>query len=266
MSVRWPAKTTRSARPSRLGLPAQGRGQVAVADHQQPGRRVGGEEARRGLEQGAVVLLGAEPSHDAHHQRVLRQAQLAPRLPRDRRRDRRELVERRAVPDEPHALGRHEALAHQEVARGRADRDGPVGEARQQPVGQRLVGRQARVGEVFVQDQGGPHAPRGQPPEVGGGVSVHVQDAGAPPASRADDVSQQPWIEAPAAEVLHGDALLGQELRGRLGSLQAEQAHLEARRVVAREPPGEQAGDAVDAGALDAELVADMEDADRRHS
>ena len=50
--------------------------------------------------------------------------------------------------------------------------------------------------------------------------------------------------------------------RGGLLLLEPDEAHLEARGVVAGEPPGEEARDPVDARARHPELVADVEDGD----
>ena len=113
-------------------------------------------------------------------------------------------------------MGGDVALAHQEVARGLAHRDGAVGEGGEGAVGQGLVGRHARVGEVLVQHERGSHAPRGQASEIGGGVAVDVEDARPPLAGQAHEVGEDARIEPPAPQVPHRDALLLQAARARL--------------------------------------------------
>ena len=110
----------------------------------------------------------------------------------------------------------------------------------EQAVGEGLVGRHARIREVLVQHQGGPHAPRRQPAEVRGGVAVDVEHARAAGSSEGDQVGEDARIEAAAAEMGDRDAVLGQPTGGLLGCLEADERHREARGVVAREPPGEQ--------------------------
>ena len=212
-SVRWPAKTRAVGDAERLRLRAKARGQVAVAHDQQARPRLALQHARRGLEQEGVALLRAQPADRAEDQRPRREARAAPQRERPLARHRGELVERRAVPDQAHALARHEALAHQEVARRAAHRDGAVGVAAQQAVGERLVARHARVGEVLVQHEPRAGGARREPAEVGGGVAVDVQDARAARAHEGDEVGEDARIEAAAAEVVHRDALLAQPAR-----------------------------------------------------
>ena len=168
---------------------------VAVAGDEDPGAGPGGKDARGGVEQDVMGLLLAQPADRPDHHRVLRDAQLLAHAPRGGGRRGRELVEGRAVPDERHLLRRHVALADQEVAGGAADRDRAVGERREHAVGQPLVGGHPRIGEVLVQDQRGPAHPRRDPPEIGGGVSVDVQDARAAPADEADEVGGDARVE-----------------------------------------------------------------------
>ena len=115
---------------------------------------------RRGVEQVAVALLLAQPADGADHQRV------RPGSPARRARAARASAGAGANSSSgapfqmsAHRRRRHVALAHEEVARGAADRDRAVGQAgASSAVGQALVGGHARVGEVLVQDERGPGA------------------------------------------------------------------------------------------------------------
>ena len=191
----------------RRRLLAQLAHQVAVARDQdaRPGER--GENARRGLEEEAVALLGVEAPDRAEDQGLLGNPELPAHPQRALAGNRGELVERRAVPDEAHALLGDEALLDQEVAGGAADRDRAVRAAAQEAVGEGLVGGHPGVGEVLVEDELRPRRARGEAAEVGGGVAVHVQDARPALAGERDEVAQDPRVEAPAAEVVDGDAL-----------------------------------------------------------
>ena len=245
-----------------LRLGAKLRGQVAVTHDQQARPWLALQHAGRGIEQEGVTFLRAQPSDRAEDQGLVGKPEAASQRERPHARHRSEHVERGAVPDETHAVGWHEALADEEVARRAAHGDGAVGVTAQQPVGERLVAGQRRVGEVLVQHQPRAGGARREPAEVGGGVAVDVQDPGAARAHERNEVAQDPRIEAAAPEVVHRDALLAQP-RGRgLLMLQPHERRRVARLVVAGEPPGEEARHAVDAGAAHPELVADVEHRD----
>ena len=89
---------------------------------------------------------------------------------------------------------------------------------REQPVGHRLVARHARVGEVLVEDEPRPRQARREPPEVGGGVAVDVEDPRAPAAGEGDEVGEDPGVEAAPSQVVDRDALLAEPVGGRLGA------------------------------------------------
>src|SRR5205085_5990466 len=72
------------------------------------------EDGIRDLTVTGVQTCALPISDRAHHERVLRDAERAAGGESHVRRHRRELVERRAVPDEAHARGGHVPLAHEE--------------------------------------------------------------------------------------------------------------------------------------------------------
>ncbi len=244
-----------------LGLLPQGLGEIPVAHDQEPGLGMPGENGGGGFEQVAVALLLVEAADGADHERGLRNAERGTSLRGHVLGYRSELGEGSAVPDDADPFRGHPSLAHQEIAGGAADRDGAVGETREQPVGEALIGGHARIGEVLVQDEGGARRARREPPEVRRGVAMHVEDLRSAGANQGYEVGEDPRVESAPAQVSDGNTLLFEQAGGGLPGLETDERNREPRRVEAGEPPREEPGDPVDARAGHPELVADVDNA-----
>ena len=104
------------------------------------------------------------------------------------------------------------ALADQEVARRAADGDRSVGEGGEQAIGQALVGRHARVGEV-VEDQA---APTSVPPAVEVAAAYPWRGGWWPALTGEAHRSPRCGVEPAAAEMARDSQLL-EQARGGLG-------------------------------------------------
>ena len=129
-------------------------------------------------------------------------------------------------------------------------------------VGQALIRRHARVGEVLVENQGRAGGAGREASEVGRGVAVDVEHPGLSLTHQGHEVGKDAGVETAATQVDHRDPLLLEEARGGLSRLQTHERHREARGVETRKPPGKEPRHSVDAGAFHPELVADVHDAD----
>ncbi len=177
----------------------------------------------------------------------------------------RKLVERRAEIDDLRALGRHQAGANRELRRRLGDGDRQVGVRRQQPIRHLLKPRRRRVIGVLVQNRRNPHPPRAQPAERRRAVAVHVDDVGLLVAQHAEQRRERSRIELVPAHVGDVDAKLLERLLRQILPAQADERHVVARAIEARNHPREQPLDAVHPRSLPAEMVADVDHVQRTH-
>jgi hypothetical protein len=140
---------------------------------------------------------------------------------------------------------------------------------RQHPVGNFLKPRRIRVIGVLVENRRDAHPPRAQAAERRGAVPVHMDDVRFLLAQHLQQFRIGPRVELLPAQVGYVDTELLQRILGQIFPAQADQRHLEAAAVEARNHPCEKAFDAVHARSLPAEVIADVHDVQllhRRHS